>query len=108
MILSRREFTAGALGVLATPALAHARVHQVEIRNFAFVPERLEVRTGDRIRFTNHDLAPHTATADDDSWDSDTLEGGETVELTVTSKWSGAYYCAYHPQMKATLDITSA
>jgi plastocyanin len=110
MILTRREFTAGALGVLATPALATSAIaggqmHEVEIRNFAFHPDQLEVRHGDQICFTNSDLTPHTATANDGSWDSGTLEGGDRLVLEITSEWTGGYFCAYHPQMKAALVI---
>jgi plastocyanin len=110
MILSRRLFLAGTGAAVAAPALApfaraQDQVHKVEIRNLAFVPDRLEVRPGDHIQFTNYDLAPHTATADDDSWDTETIGRGETVELTVTTEWSASYYCAYHPQMKATLVV---
>ncbi len=112
MSLNRRQFIAGALGGLIPPALAgpvfaHDRVHEIAIRDFAFEPGHLRVRMGDHVRFTNHDIAPHTATANDDSWDSGTLETGDSIELTVTSEWTGDYYCAYHPQMKAMLVIVS-
>ena len=105
MSLTRRKFTAGALGVLATPALAGNQMHKVEIRNFAFNPDQLEVRHGDQIRFTNSDLAPHTATANDGSWDTGTLESGMSLVLDITSDCTGGYFCAYHPHMKAALLI---
>ncbi len=110
MILTRREFTAAALGGLvppafATPALAGGKIHEVEIRNFAFHPDQLEVRRGDQICFINSDLTPHTATANDVSWDSGTLEGGDRLVLDITPEWTGGYYCAFHPQMTATLVI---
>ena len=66
------------------------------------------MRVGEQIRVTNSDLAPHTATANDESWDTDTLENGHSIELTVAAEWTGDYYCAYHPKMKAMLMIVSA
>ncbi len=110
MTLNRRAFVAGALGgalpLFTTHALAkEGHRHEVSIRNFVFEPDILEVKVGDRIKFTNHDLAPHTATADDGSWDTETLDQGQSIELTVTASWSGSYFCAYHPAMTATLTI---
>lgn len=110
MSLTRREFAGGALAglvpaALATSALAGGQIHQVEIRDFAFHPDQLEVRRGDQICFTNSDLTPHTATANDASWDSGTLESGDRLVLDITPAWTGGYFCAFHPQMTATLVI---
>lgn len=103
MSVNRRVFMAGAMGVLATPALAHDNVREVAIRDFGFEPERLTVHPHDKIRFTNHDLVPHTATALDESWDTGVLETGEEVTLTVGADWTSDYYCVLHPSMTATL-----
>lgn len=105
MSVNRRAFIAGALGVLATPALSHGKIHEVAIRDFGFEPEQLTVHPTDQIRFTNHDLAPHTATARDKSWDAGVMKSGETVTLTVDQDWAGDYYCILHPSMTATLAI---
>lgn len=110
MKLNRRSVMAGALGGLMAPALAlrahaHDQMHDVAIRNFAFEPETLVVHPTDKIRFTNHDLAPHTATATDGRWETDELARGDSVTLTVTEDWTGDYFCAFHPAMTATLKI---
>ena len=110
MTLDRRSVIAGGLGILIAPALgtrSHAggTLHEVAIRDFVFEPDQLRVAIGDRIRFTNHDLVPHTATADDGSWDTGTLDQDQSAELQVTPDWTGAYFCAYHPAMTATLEI---
>ena len=110
MTLSRRAVVAGlaslAGGALVpATALRAAAVHDVAIRNFTFEPPVLSVRHGDSIRFTNLDLAPHTATADDGSWDTGTLEKGQSATLTVSADWSLYYFCAFHPAMTARLII---
>ena len=110
MTINRRTLLAGALGGLLAPApisraRARGRLHLVAIRGFAFVPDQLAVRPGDQIRFTNDDLAPHTATARDGSWDTGPLAQGESTELTVTPDWSAEYFCAFHPSMTARLRI---
>ena len=107
MTLSRREFMIGTGVAMATPALAHGDVHEVAIRNFGFEPEVLHLQAGEHVRFTNHDLAPHTATANDHSWDTGTLNKGDSIEVMIGPDWTPDYYCTFHPQMKAQLVIKS-
>jgi plastocyanin len=76
-------------------------LHHVEIQNFAFVPAHLEVAIGDTVVWTNRDFVPHTATGDDGSWDSGFLAADQSWELVV--RQGGAYHCALHAAMKATL-----
>lgn len=107
----RRRALRGLLGALCAPALplaarAAGSVHHVDIRGFAFEPEEIAVEIGDRIVFTNHDIAPHTATARDVSWDTGTLEAGEHTELTVTEAWTSDFFCVHHPAMEARLLIS--
>lgn len=79
--------------------------HVVEIRDFLFVPDRLEVRAGDQITWINRDIAPHTATAIDASWDSGELGRAEEWQTTVEPDMETEYFCRFHPMMKATLKI---
>lgn len=90
---------------LGTRARADGHVHEVRISGFAFSPALLAVRPGDQIRFINTDLTPHTATARDGSWDTGTLEQGDSTVLTVSPDWSSEYFCTYHPAMTARLRI---
>ena len=73
-LLNRRTMMAGLAAACAAPgagtALAGGREHRVLIKRFKFEPARLEVRPGDVIVWENLDIAPHTATATDKSWDT--------------------------------------
>ena len=82
---------------------SHAAAHSVTIEGFAFSPESLTVAVGDTITFTNNDGAPHTATADDGSFDTGRLNRGDSAEVTVTSAGEIAYRCAFHPAMRGTI-----
>ncbi len=75
------------------------------IARLTFVPDRLRVRVGDRISWTNRDIAPHTATALDRSWDTGRIDKDETKSIVVTADLSPAYFCRFHPNMKAHLEI---
>ncbi len=79
--------------------------HYVEIRGFEFKPSNLSVSPGDSIVFMNLDIVPHTATAIDNTWTTDTLETGETQLITITSDSTPVYYCIFHPSMNGSLDL---
>lgn len=85
-------------------AASQTTTHTVEIRDFAFVPATLRVRPGDRITWINRDIAPHTVTAADESWDSGEMAQGARYTHTVTAGQTNDYFCRFHPSMKAGLD----
>ncbi len=88
----------------ALPQLASAATtHQVSIEGFAFNPASLAVAAGDTVVFTNNDRAPHTATANDQSWTTPTLRNGQSAEVAVVAGMEGGYFCAVHPNMKGAL-----
>ena len=108
--MTRRSIIAGTVALAAVPVprptrAADGKTHEVEIRSFSFHPPLIQVRAGDKIRWVNTDLAPHTATADQFGWDTGALEKGETGEVLVTEDMETTYFCAFHPHMKARIDI---
>lgn len=96
---------------LPIPAQAEKQIHKITIIRSAFHPETLPVRGGDRIRWTNNDIVPHTATALDQSWDTGPLAPGEAGEVIVgygtqNTRFSGDYFCRYHPTMRGSIQHT--
>lgn len=77
--------------------------HRVEIRQFKFVPGQLSVKQGDTIIWTNQDIVPHTATADDKSWDTGKLKKGQSESIVVLDSTGNSYFCRFHRHMKANL-----
>ena len=53
--------------------------------------------------FTNHDGAPHTATAKDGSWDTGVLQDGAASTLSFYRRGEFPYYCKLHPEMEGRL-----
>lgn len=78
-------------------------IHVIEIHKMKFQTKSLNVKVGDTVTWINKDLVPHTATANDKSWDSGRLSKGESFSLTITSQTNLDYFCFYHRQMKAKL-----
>ena len=108
--LFKRQGLAAVLGLVSlvpatmlSSAQVQAAEHIVEIRQLKFVPSQLKVRPGDTIKWINRDIAPHTATAMDRSWDTKLLKKDESFSITVTDKMKLNYFCRSHPHMKALL-----
>ena len=84
---------------------SNATEHVVEITGFKFIPETLTVKAGDTITWINKDIAPHTATADDASFDTGELKQNESGSIIVSSDQTLTYFCRYHPSMRASLAL---
>ncbi|MGI8477693.1 MAG: plastocyanin/azurin family copper-binding protein, partial [Thermomicrobiales bacterium] len=68
--------TTPAADTAPTAAAAPAAQESVAIADFSFTPNALEVAAGTTVTWTNTDTVPHTATADDGSFDSGPLAKG--------------------------------
>ena len=79
--------------------------NKIDIADFKFAPEAIQVDAGTKVTFTNSDDAKHTATADDSSFDTGDLEKGDTASVTFSKAGEFTYYCRYHPFMKATVEV---
>ncbi|HEX2194289.1 MAG TPA: plastocyanin/azurin family copper-binding protein [Candidatus Limnocylindria bacterium] len=103
---------ATALGVFAAaPMVVPARAateHTVDIRNFAFQPATLTIAVGDTVTWTNSDDAPHTATAENDAFDSGNLDRGQSFSFTFTEPGTYAYRCDFHSEMQGTIVVQAA
>ena len=62
----------------------------------AFGMNPLTIAPGTRVTWTNQDDMPHTATADDELWDSGLLQPGESFSFTFTGGGTFAYHCNIH------------
>ena len=78
---------------------------EVRIDGFSFEPTTLSVTPGTVIVWTNEDSAPHTATANDDSFDSGRLDEGESGEVTFDKPGTFEYVCDFHSWMDGRLVV---
>ena len=90
---------------VASPAASQARVHNIAISGFKFVPDTLTVKTGETVEWKNEDTVVHTATADDKTFDSGTIAPGKSWTFVASKPGTYAYICTNHPNMKATLIV---
>jgi plastocyanin len=94
-----RDRSAGGTGTAGSDG------NDVAIQDFAFAPADLEVAAGTEITWTNDDPAPHTVTAEDGSFDSGTLEPGQTFSVPVQGNGPVTYRCEIHPDMVGTITV---
>ncbi len=99
------ETTAGAESVAAAPDASLERAATVEIVDFAYDPEPVRVQTGGKVIWKNMDSAPHTATADDGSFDTGTIEEGKVRSETFKDPGTYTYFCEIHPTMHGTVEV---
>ncbi len=77
----------------------------VSIKGLAFGPEDLWVKVGTTVTWINQDPFPHTATADDGSFDTDLIQPNQRASVTFEKAGIFPYYCTPHPFMKATIEV---
>ena len=80
----------------------------VTIRDFEFDPKAITVDVGTTVTWTNEGPTAHTATADDGTFDTGNLVKGASGSYKFTKAGTYNYHCTPHPQMKATVTVTSS
>jgi plastocyanin len=82
------------------------RAAKVEIADFAYDPDPVTVQAGGKVIWLNQDSAPHTATAEDGSFDTGTLEEGKLKSETFKRAGTYDYICQIHPDMHGVVEVT--
>jgi plastocyanin len=87
------------------PSGEAARAEKVEIVEFTYDPDPVIIQAGGKVIWQNEDTAPHTATADDGSFDTGTLEKGKLKSETFKQPGTFTYFCQIHPTMHGTVEV---
>jgi plastocyanin len=86
-----------------TPAAAEV---PVDIRNFAYSPDVVEIAAGDTVTWTNQDQVPHTATGEDRGvLQSGTIAPGASFSQVFPEAGEFGYFCEFHPNMSGTVVV---
>lgn len=97
--------TSESSGSAPAPSGAAARAEKVKIVEFVYGPDPVTVQTGGKVTWQNEDTAPHTATADDGSFDTGTIEQGKIGSETFKQAGTFTYFCEIHPTMHGTVEV---
>jgi len=88
---------------------AHAATTiSVNMEDFFFSPASVNVHVGDLVTWHNRGNQPHTATADNGSFDTGTVPAGGSASHMFTQPGTFTYVCTIHPNMHGTVRVLSA
>jgi plastocyanin len=65
----------------------------------------MNIAVGDTVTRTNNDAMPHDPVADDNSFQSPTLQKGESFSFTFKQSGEYGYHCSIHPNMKGKIVV---
>jgi plastocyanin len=82
--------------VAAAPVTAGPQTVTVEMKNFAFSPQKITVKQGTSIVFVNQDAAKHTVTSDTGKFNSGDIDSGQSYTLKLDEPGTYPYFCAFH------------
>lgn len=81
------------------------KAEKVQIVEFTYEPDPVVVQVGGKVTWQNEDTAPHTATADDGSFDTGIIEKGKLGSATFKEPGTFTYFCEVHPTMHGTVEV---
>jgi plastocyanin len=91
----------------AAPSGEAQRSEKIEIVEFTYGPDPVRVQEGGKVIWLNRDTAPHTATADDGSFDTGTIERGKLASESFKQAGTYPYFCEIHPTMHGTVEVVT-
>jgi plastocyanin len=95
--------SAASKATVATDAAADEAA--VAIRQMQFSPARVTVKKGATVTWTQRDSMPHTVTASNGSFGSQTLNGGVSYSRTFDEPGEYSCYCSLHPSMQGEIVV---
>lgn len=87
------------------PSGEASKSEKVDIVEFTYQPDPVVVQVGGKVIWQNQDTAPHTATADDGSFDTGVIEKGKIGSETFKEAGTYTYFCEIHPTMHGSVEV---
>jgi amicyanin len=90
-------------------ARAQTAAAAVSIDNFTFNPQKLTVKAGTTVTWTNKDDIPHGIAATGNAFArSNAMDTDNTYSFTFTTPGTYQYFCYIHPHMTGTIVVEAA
>jgi plastocyanin len=90
--------------MLGMSVSAHAATIQITMDNLVIAPAEASAKVGDTLELINKDVLAHTATAKNGDFDV-MMPPKKTVTYVLKKAGIVDYYCRFHPNMKAVLNV---
>lgn len=79
---------------------------KIEIKDFAFSPQKITVKSGEKITWINHDEEPHTVVSVGKKFQkSSALDTDQEFTITAGAPGIYEYFCSVHPKMTGTIVV---
>jgi plastocyanin len=88
---------------------ASSKQNTIEIKDFAFNPQTITVKSGEKIIWTNRDEEPHTVVSVEKQFKkSSALDTDQTFTITAGTPGTYTYFCSVHPKMTGTIVVVKS
>jgi plastocyanin len=80
--------------------------NKIEIRDFAFNPQTLTVKSGEKVTWINRDEEPHTIASVEKQFKKSTaLDTDQEFTITAGAPGTYSYFCSVHPKMTGIIIV---
>jgi len=80
--------------------------NRIEIKDFAFNPQTLTVKSGEKVTWINKDDEPHTVVSVEKQFKKSTaLDTDQEFTITAGAPGTYTYFCSVHPKMTGTIVV---
>ncbi len=85
---------------------ATSKQNKIEIKDFAFNPQTLTVKSGEKVTWINRDEEPHTIVSVEKQFKkSSALDTDQEFTVTAGAPGTYTYFCSVHPKMTGTIVV---
>jgi plastocyanin len=102
--MTPRWIVATVAALFVVSVSAQAATIEISMENLVIAPAELSAKVGDTVEFINKDIFAHTATARNGDFDV-TMPPKKTVTMVLKKAGTVEYYCRFHPNMRAVLNV---
>ena len=86
-----------------------SKQNRIEIKDFAFNPQTLTVKSGETVTWINRDEEPHTVVSVQKQFKKSTaLDTDQTFTITAGAPGTYTYFCSVHPKMTGTIVVVKS
>src|SRR5690242_11904644 len=84
----------------------NAKENKIEIKDFAFNPQNITVKSGQKITWINRDEEPHTIVSVGKKFQrSPGLDTDQEFSIIAGAPGTYEYFCSVHPKMTGTIIV---
>jgi plastocyanin len=93
-------------GEMKNDASTSNKQNRIEIKDFAFNPQTITVKSGEKVTWINRDEEPHTIVSVEKQFKKSTaLDTDQEFTITAGAPGTYEYFCSVHPKMTGTIVV---